>query len=130
MMVLTNTGNHHFFVTNIHSDKTLVQKNIHVIIKTISDRQRRPFMVRKAVHAVNTFFIFVFILNVIATPLDLLFQHKSSLWDLLQSSTTHGGLGLVVIIVTLICLWILLFLIVLFFVWLNSQLSKKDYYQK
>jgi hypothetical protein len=51
-------------------------------------------MIRKAVHAVNDFFIFVFILNVITTPLELLFQHKSSLWDLLQSSTTHGGWGL------------------------------------
>ncbi|MCJ2161330.1 hypothetical protein [Lentilactobacillus kefiri] len=87
-------------------------------------------MIRKAVHAVNDFFIFVFILNVITTPLELLFQHKSFLWDLLESSTTHGGLGFVVIIVTLICLWILLFLVVLFFVWLNTQLGKKDYYQQ
>lgn len=87
-------------------------------------------MFRKAAHDTNKFLLLSLIAGILLTPLELIFQHRSSLFDLLTLSTTHDGLGFVVIVVTLICIWALLFLVILFFVWLNNQLRKKDYYQK
>lgn len=89
---------------------------------------------KKATRAANTWFAVVIAVNLIFMPIDWLFHKSNSLIGfiqmIIQAIGNHNFMVFGVILLTLLACWLVIFLVALFFYWLNYEMSKKDYYQK
>jgi hypothetical protein len=82
----------------------------------------------------NQWFVITILVNIIFLPIELLLHRRNNLVDLIQATgqviQDYGLAGLGLMVLLLAAGWLILFLIIFFFVWLNQALAKRDYFHK
>lgn len=79
-------------------------------------------MIRKAVHDTNALLIITILFGILSIPLDMIFQRKIQIFDLVQTFLNNGLASFTVCMIILIIVgWIVPFVFILFFHWLSMS---------